>query len=192
MKLTRQTILFYFILIAVTVIVKVICSPQINLSGFSSVIAVALFAGITTKNKTNAFLLPLVALFLSDMILQGLHALNLFPYSGFYSGQIINYALFILITLIGIAFRNYKTAGIFASAIIAPTVFFLLSNFIVWKTQGAAMGYSNDINGLLQSYTFGLPFYRNSLIATIIFLPAFVAVYHWMLFRKLSLQSISH
>lgn len=188
MKLTRQTILFYFILIAVTVIVKVICSPQINLSGFSSVIAVALFAGITTKNKTNAFLLPLVALFLSDMILQGLHALNLFPYSGFYSGQIINYALFILITLIGIAFRNYKTAGIFASAIIAPTVFFLLSNFIVWKTQGAAMGYSNDINGLLQSYTFGLPFYRNSLIATIIFLPAFITVYHWMVYGKLSLQ----
>ena len=188
MKLSKQTILFYFILIAVTVIVKVICAPQINLSGFSSVFAVALFAGITTKDKTDAFFLPLVALFLSDMILQGLHALNLFPYSGFYSGQITNYALFILITLIGIVFRNYKTAGIFAAAIIAPTVFFLLSNFIVWKTQGAAMGYSNDINGLMQSYTFGLPFYRNSLISTIIFLPAFVALYHWMRYKQFSLQ----
>jgi hypothetical protein len=188
MKLSKQTILFYFILIAVTVIVKVICAPQINLSGFSSVFAVALFAGITTKNKTNAFLLPLIALFLSDVILQGLHALNLFPYSGFYSGQIINYALFILITLIGIAFRNYKIAGIFASAIIGPTVFFLLSNFIVWKTQGTAMGYSNDITGLMQSYTFGLPFYRNSLISTIVFLPAFIALYHWMRYKQFSLQ----
>lgn len=188
MKFSKQTILFYFILIAVTVIVKVICAPQINLSGFSCVIAVALFAGITTKDKTKAFLLPLAALFLSDAILQGLHALNLFPYSGFYSGQIINYALFILITLIGIAFRNNKTAGVFASAIIAPTLFFLLSNFVVWKTQGAVMGYSNDINGLLQSYAFGLPFYRNSLIATVIFLPAFIAVYHWMMYGKLSLQ----
>ena len=190
MKLSKQTILFYFILIAVTVIVKVICAPQINLSGFSSVFAVALFAGITTKNKTNAFLLPLVALFLSDVILQGLNALNLFPYSGFYSGQVINYALFILITLIGIAFRNYKTAGIFAAAIIAPTVFFLLSNFIVWKTQGTAMGYSNDINGLMQSYVFGLPFYRNSIISTIIFLPAFIAVYHWMRYQNFSLSTI--
>lgn len=188
MKLSKQTLLFYFILIAVTVIVKVICAPQINLSGISSVFAVALFAGITTKDKANAFLLPLIALFLSDVILQGLHALNVFPYSGLYSGQIINYALFILITLIGIAFRNYKTAGIFASAIIAPTVFFLLSNFIVWKTQGAAMGYSNDITGLMQSYTFGLPFYRNSLIATVIFLPSFIAAYHWMVYGRLSLQ----
>ena len=192
MKLSKQTILFYFILIAVTVIIKVICAPQINLSGFSSVFAVALFAGITTKDKTDAFLLPLVALFLSDMILQGLHALNLFPYSGFYSGQIINYALFILITLVGIVFRNYKTAGIFAAAIIAPTVFFLLSNFIVWKTQGVAMGYSNDINGLMQSYVFGLPFYRNSLISTIIFLPAFIALYHWLRYKQFSLQKSSN
>jgi hypothetical protein len=189
MKLSKQTILFYFILIAITVIVKVICAPQINLSGFSSVIAIALFAGITTKDKTKAFLLPLIALFLSDVFLQGLHALNLFPYSGFYSGQIINYALFILITLIGIALRNYKTVGIFGAAVIGPTVFFLLSNFIVWKTQGAAMGYSNDMNGLMQSYAFGLPFYRNSLIATIVFLPAFIATYHWMVDKKLSLAA---
>lgn len=188
MKLSKQTIFFYFILIAVTVIVKVICAPQISLSGFSSVFAVALFAGITKKDRTNAFLLPLIALFFSDVLLQVLHSLNLFPYSGFYSGQIINYALFILITLIGIAFRNYKTAGIFAAAIIGPTAFFLLSNFVVWKTQGAAMGYSNDVNGLMQSYALGLPFYRNSLISTIIFLPVFVALYHWMMYKKLSLQ----
>jgi hypothetical protein len=190
MKLPKQTILFYFILIAVTVIVKLICAPQINLSGFSNVIAIALFAGITVKDKTKTFLLPLIALFFSDALLQVLHGLNLFPYSGFYSGQIINYALFILITLTGIAFRNYKTAGIFAAAIIGPTIFFLLSNFIVWKTQGAAMGYSNDVNGLMQSYVLGLPFYRNSLISTIIFLPAFIALYHWMMYNKLSLQQV--
>ena len=188
MKLSKQTILFYFILIAITVIVKVICAPQISFSGFSSVIAVALFAGVTAKDKTKAFLLPLVTLFLSDMLLQVLHVLNLFPYSGFYSGQIINYALFILITLIGIAFRNYKTAGIFGAAVIGPTVFFLLSNLVVWKTQGPAMGYSNDINGLMQSYAFGLPFYRNSLISTIIFLPAFVAFYHWLVYGRFRLK----
>lgn len=189
MKLSRQTIIFYFILIAVTVIIKIICAPQINLSGFSSVIAVALFAGITTKEKTKVFLLPLITLFLSDVLLQILHVLNLFPYSGFYSGQIYNYALFVLITLIGISLRSYKIAGIFLAALIAPTVFFLLSNFIVWKTQGLIMGYENNFNGLMQSYTFGLPFYRNSLIATIIFLPAFIALYQRVKYGKFSLQT---
>lgn len=189
MKLSKQTIIFYFILITVTVIVKVICAPQINLSGFSSVIAVALFAGIATKDKTKAFLLPLVTLFLSDVLLQVLHILNLFPYSGFYSGQIYNYALFALITLAAIGFRNYKIIGIFAAALAAPTIFFLLSNLIVWKTQSLIMGYNNDISGLMQSYTFGLPFYRNSLISTLIFLPAFIMLYHWIKYQKFSLSS---
>ncbi|MEP6513368.1 MAG: DUF6580 family putative transport protein [Parafilimonas sp.] len=189
MKLTRQTIIFCFILVAVTTLVKVICAPQIDLSGFSCVLAVSLFAGLTIKDKKKAFLLPLLTLFISDVLLQALHLLNLFPYKGFYGGQIYNYSLFILLTLLGIGLRNYKTTGIVAAAFIGPTVFFLLSNFIVWKTQGQAMGYSNNFSGLMQSYTFGIPFYRNSLVSTIIFLPAFVVLYHWMIYRKFSLEA---
>ena len=189
MKLTKQTILFLFILVAVSTIVKIICAPQINLSGFTCVIAVSLFAGLTIKDKKIAFLFPLLALFISDVLLQGLYALNLFPYSGFYSGQITNYALFILITLIAISLRNYKIAGIVAAAFIGPTVFFLLSNFVVWKTQGAVMGYSNNFSGLMQCYVFGIPFYRNSLVSTVIFLPAFIVAYHWLVFGKLKLQT---
>ncbi len=175
MKLTRQTIIFCFILIAVTTLIKVICAPQIDLSG-------------SVKEKKIAFLLPLLTLFISDVLLQVLHTLNLFPYPGFYNGQLYNYALFILITLTGIALRNYKIAGIVIAAFMGPTIFFLLSNFIVWKTQGSAMGYSNDLSGLMQSYTLGLPFYRNSLVSTFIFLPFFIALYHRMLYGKFSLQ----
>jgi hypothetical protein len=120
-------------------------------------------------------------------LLQGLHALNLFPYEGFYSGQIINYLLIFVLTLAGFAFRNFKTAGIVAAAFIGPILYFLLSNFIVWKTQAAIMGYNTDISGLWQSYTFGLPFYRNSLISTIIFLPAFIALYNWMQYKRFTL-----
>jgi len=187
MKLTKQTILFFFILVAVSTLVKIICAPQINLSGFTCVMAVSLFAGLMIKEKQLAFLLPLLTLLLSDLLLQLLHVLNLFPFKGFYSGQVINYVLFLLLTLIGIALRNYKTAGIIAAALVGPTVVFLLSNFVVWKTQAAVMGYNTDISGLWQSYTFGLPFYRNSLISTIIFLPAFIVLYNWMTRRKLAL-----
>lgn len=188
MKLTKQTILFLFILVALSTLVKIICAPQINLSGFTCVMAVSLFAGLIIKDKTHAFILPLITLLTSDIILQVLHVLNVFPYAGFYSGQIINYILFMLLTLIGIGLRNYKTAGIVAAAFIGPTVFFLLSNFFVWKTQAAIMGYNQDISGLMQSYTFGLPFYRNSLISTFVFLPAFVVLYNQLMYRRFKLQ----
>lgn len=187
MKLSRQTIIFFFILVVISTLVKIICAPQINLSGFTAVIAVSLFAGLTIRDKKLAFLLPLVTLFVSDILLQVLYLINVFPYAGFYSGQIINYVLFILLTLTGLALRNYKTAGIIAAAFVGPTLFFLLSNFIVWKTQAELMGYNTNISGLWQSYTFGLPFYRNSLLSTAVLLPVFMVFYNIMLNRKLTL-----
>jgi len=187
MKLSRQTIIFFFILIAVSTLVKVLCAPQINLSGFTAVIAISLFAGLTIEDKKLAFLLPLLTLFITDVLLQVLHAVNLFPYSGFYSGQIINYILFVLLTSVGVLFRNFKTVGIIAAAFIGPAVFFLLSNFVVWKFQADIMGYNKDISGLWQSYSLGVPFYRNSLISTFIFLPAFIALYNRIVYGKFEL-----
>lgn len=192
MKFSKQIIILFFILVAASTLVKILCAPQINFSGFTAVIAVSLFAGLTIQNKKLAFLFPLLTLFISDVLLQVLHAINLFPYSGFYSGQILNYILFFLLTSIGIVFKNYKTAGIVAAAFIGPTVFFLLSNFIVWKTQADIMGYNKNISGLWQSYSFGLPFYRNSLISTFIFLPAFIALYNRIKYGRFSLAHAGH
>lgn len=188
MKVSKQVILFFLVLVAISTLVKMVCAPNINLSGFTAVIAVALFSGLVVKNKKLAFLLPLATLFLSDVLLEILHAFNAFPYSGFYGGQIINYILFILVTFLGILLRNLKTAGVVAGAFAGPTVFFLLSNLLVWKMQGTTLGYNEDISGLWQSYTQGLPFYRNSLISTIIFLPAFIAGYNLVRFGKLQWQ----
>src|SRR5436853_889495 len=146
MNLKKQTILFLFIAVVISTLVKVICAPQINFSGVTSIMAVSLFAGLTIKDKATAFLFPLLTLFISDVLLQGLHELNLFPYEGFYSGQITNYLLIFVLTLAGFAFRNFKTPGIVAGAFIGPVLYFLLSNFIVWKTQAAIMGYNTDIS----------------------------------------------
>ena len=108
MKLSKQTIFFFLILVVVSTLVKIICAPQINLSGFTAVMAVSLFAGLTIRDKNLAFLFPLITLFISDILLQVLHVLNIFPFAGFYSGQIINYILFILLTFIGIGLEIIK------------------------------------------------------------------------------------
>src|SRR5690242_4973108 len=118
MKLSKKIVILFFVLIAVSTLVKIVCAPQINLSGFTAVIAVALFAGLTIKDKRLAFLFPLLTLFISDVLLQTMHAMNLFPFAGFYSGQITNYILFALLTLVGMGLRNYKTAGMLTAAFV--------------------------------------------------------------------------
>jgi hypothetical protein len=192
MKFSKQLVIFFFILVGISTLVKLICAPQINLSGFTAIIAVSLFAGISIRDKRITFLFPLLAVFISDVLLQALHAMNLFPFAGFYSGQLANYVCIAIITLIGMAFRNLKTVGIIGAAVVAPTIFFLLSNFFVWKFQADAIGYNKDISGLWQAYTFGLPFYRNSLISTFIFLPAFIVLYNRIMYGKFELAHAQH
>lgn len=188
MKINKKTLLFFLVLVAVTTLVKVLCAPNINFSGFSAGIAVALFAGFTIKDTRKVVLLPLLTLFISDVLIQLLHFANIFPFAGFYENQWINYLLILGTSFIGVLFRKAGLAGIFASSIIAPTVFFLISNYIVWATQASLLGYSKDFNGLMDCYNLALPFYRNSVISTVIFLPSFIACYHWLMQGKLSLQ----
>ncbi len=187
MKLNKRFIVFCLILISISTVIKIICAPQINLSGFTSIIAVAAFSGLMIKDKSLAFLLTLATLFISDAIIQMLYFANWFPFAGFYTDQLYNYALLLLITGIGMLLRNLKTPGIVLSVIIAPVLFFLISNYIVWATNGG-LGYSRNFAGLMQCYSAGLPFYRNSLISTAIFLPAFIGLYHWMMRGKLLVE----
>lgn len=188
MKFNTRTLIFLFILIAITTLVKVVCAPQINLSGFSAGLAVALFAGFIEKDPKKALLLPLITLFISDIFIQALHMAGLFDFAGFYQNQWINYLLITSLAFAGMLLRRGGLTGMISAAIIGPALFFFVSNYLVWSTQRNLLGYSNNLSGLMECYRAGIPFYRNSMIATLIFLPSFVGLYHWVVNGKPSLQ----
>lgn len=184
MKLNNRSIVFVAVLISVTTLVKIICAPVIGLSGFTTIIALAVFAGMSVKEKNASFLLPLIALFVSDVIIEALYQFNLFDFQGFYKHQFVNYGLLLISTLLGWAIKGNKFSSIALASFAAPTVFFLLSNFTVWA--GNTTMYTKDFNGLMQCYEMGLPFYRNSLIATFAFMPVILFAYNYLVKSKSS------
>jgi hypothetical protein len=187
MKLNRNTIIFYIALVVITTLIKVICAPRLEFSGTTGIIALALFAGLVDMEKKQAFLLPLIALFVSNLIIDVLFRLNMFPFAGFYKWQFIEYALLgFALTGMGMLLNKLKTTGAILGIITGPTVFFIISNFIVWLASRNALGYSNDFKGLMNCYAAGLPFYRNSLLSTAILLPVFIASYQWLVKGRLA------
>ncbi|MEO6355620.1 MAG: DUF6580 family putative transport protein, partial [Ferruginibacter sp.] len=91
---------------------------------------------------------------------------------GFYSGQIVNYVLFIGLTVIGFAIQQTKPAQIITGAFAGTTMYFILSNFAVWIGGGldiANQPYPKTMAGLMHCFAEALPFYRGSLYATLIF-----------------------
>lgn len=185
MKFNGRLLLFGFILVCLTTASKYFFGPNLAWSGFTPVIAIALFSGMIIKDRKFSFLLPLVALFLSDAIIHILFRLDLFDYAGFYSGQWINYSILLISTLIGWMLKGRSYSSLFLGAIAAPTVYFFVSNGLVWR--GSEAEYGRDFSGLMTCYAAGLPFFRNALISTMLFFPVILFLYNYLAQRKSSL-----
>ena len=182
MKVSGKLIVFTFILVALATACKYFFGPDLAWSGFSPVIAIALFSGFIIRQKDISFLLPLLALIISDAAIQLLYEKGSFPYPGFYHGQWKNYLILLIATLIGWALKGKKASSLIIGAVAAPTLFFLVSNLNVWMSQEVL--YPKNFGGLMTCYAAGLPFYKNALIAMIVFLPLILFTYNFMTRNK--------
>ena len=115
----------------------------------TSIAAVALFGGAYFSDRRAAFLVPLAALFLSDLVL------------GFYRHMEVIYSSFTLITCIGLWLRRSRSAPRIAGAALAGSaLFFLLTNLGVWAFGSL---YPATLDGLIACYVAAIPFLWNTL-----------------------------
>jgi len=118
------------------------------------VAAIALFAGARFADKRMAFLVPLAAMFLSDLVL------------GLYPLLPVIYGSLALIVGLGFLLRRRESAARIAGAGLAGAVlFFLITNFAVWAVPSGTL-YPKTAAGLLDCYAAGLPFFRNEVLGT--------------------------
>ena len=160
----KNSIIFSIFCWLITILCKLYFSTQLMWGGFSPIIAIALISGITLE-KNVSFLLPLVSLFISDIVIEILNCFHLFPFHGLYTGQILNYGLLLAVTMIGWLAKNYRLLV----SLVGPMFFFITSNFFVWFFGG--LGYADNCYGLISCYIAGIPFLLNSITATLVFLP---------------------
>lgn len=183
MKVNRSLFISLFIMILMSSLYRIMPNRP---WGFAPQWAIAIFAGVIFKNdKKWAFIMPVLSMFISDLLYQVLYLNGLTPIAGFYGGQWLNYLLFAGLAFYGFVLNTKKVSGLVGAAIAAPTTYFLLSNFIVWAGGG---GYhrGKTFSGLIATYVDGLPFYRTSIISTLIFGAVLFGAYYLSIdsFRK--------
>lgn len=165
MKWNRSFLVALVLMVLTTALYRIFPRPL----GFAPQIALALFAGaIFVKDKKWAFVLPLVSMLVSDALYQVLYGMGWSDIPGFYKGQALNYLLFAGITVLGFTIRENSWLSKGIAAVVAPTLFFLVSNGLVWW-KGGGWQRPKTFDGLVQTYVDGLPFYPNSIYATVFF-----------------------
>jgi hypothetical protein len=132
-----------------------------HLPNFTPIAAMALFGGVYL-NKKLAFIIPLAAMFMSDIFL------------GFHQTMPYVYGSFILAGVIGLWLKNHKSAkNVICASLISSILFFLITNFGVW----AAGWYPKNLSGLFESYVMGIPFFKNTVFGDLVYTGLFFGGY---------------
>jgi hypothetical protein len=179
MKISKQLIVSFILLIVIASLYRIMPGRPY---GFAPMIAMAIFGGAVIKDKKFAFLLPLLAMFVSDGLYQLLYINGVGSIPGFYEGQFLNYLLFAGLTVFGFFIKNFNVKRIAIASLSAPTAYFIISNFLVWISASPLAGFARPktFDGLLMCYADGLPFYPWSLASTFVFSAVFFGSYYFM------------
>lgn len=154
-------------LIIIGVISRLIPHP----ANFTAITGIAIFSG-------NIFI-PLLSMFISDIII------------GFDNLEIRTtvYGSVALAALIGKFVRkNPKFMNIAYGTLTASVLFFIITNFAVWKFGGL---YPKDLGGLATSYILALPFFKNALLGDFFYTGTLFGVMKfWSSFKIFGLSAL--
>ena len=153
-----------FVAVAALILIAALSRLLPHLPNMTAVGAMALFGGAYATNRFAAFILPLISLFLSDLILNNVvySAFNNGQFVWFYDGAIWVYSAVALTVLVGLSLaKNINSKSVLLASIACSIIFFLMSNFGTWQS---GIMYPKTMTGLLTCYVAGLPYFLNSLI----------------------------
>lgn len=137
-------------------------------ANFAPIGGMALFGAAYFSKRYWAFIIPIVSMWLTDLVLNNVVYSQYFDhFVWFYQGFYWTYGAFVLIGLLGfVILKQIKIQNLILASLLASIVFFLVSNFGVWASTTM---YPKDFIGLITCYTAGLPFFKNTLLGDLVY-----------------------
>lgn len=132
-------------------------------ANFTPVGAVSLFGGAYFTDKKKAYLVPLLTLFISDLLINYLYYHH---FVLFYEGAIWVYISFAAMVYIGTIIPKINVANVILASLCAVLVHWLLTDIDPWL-HGTM--YSKGLNGYFESLISAIPFERSLLMGNLIY-----------------------
>jgi len=131
-----------------------------HLPNFTPVVALALFGGAYLK-KEQAVIVPLLLMIISDCVI------------GFHDTFLFTWGSVAAVALLGLHLRERKSAGsVLVYSLSSAVLFFIVTNFGAWPAL-----YPHTAAGLLECYVAAIPFFRYTLISTLVYSIIFFGAY---------------
>lgn len=135
---------------------------------FSPIGAICLFGAAYFSNRILAVLVPLAAVFISDLVINNFIYK---PTGGFvflYDGFYWPYATFAAIAILGMfTLKKINIKTVIFSSLGASVLFFLVTNFACWP--GSSSIYTQDFTGLMTCYAAGIPYFGATILGDLFY-----------------------
>jgi hypothetical protein len=119
--------------------------------------AMALFGGVYFAGRKTALLVPLAAMYISDLVL----GFFFYDFGWFHGLMPFIYASFAATVCLGLLIRRRLTPlTVGGAALMGSVLFFFITNFGVWLVGNL---YPKTLAGFLSCYVAAIPFFRNTL-----------------------------
>lgn len=143
-----------------------------HVPNFTPTESIAIFGAAYLGRKYLMFVVPLVVLYLSDFIINNTIARSFFTEQDgiVWLDQYMIYntiAILLMVLLSSQLLKKVTAINVLLSVVSASVIFFMITNFGSWASEKSI--YPSDFNGLMMSYTAGLPFFRSTLMGNVIF-----------------------
>lgn len=149
-----------YLLLIFAILSRVI--PHAGWLNFTAVGGALLYFG--ARRSRREMMAPLLALMATD------YALTVFTYHYAFHWQayVVTWAWYLAAMFLGRILLRARTTWLrsLTGVALGPTSFFVVSNYAVWA---AGDMYPHTAGGLMTCFAAGIPFYRNDLISTAIF-----------------------
>lgn len=146
-----------------------------HLPNFTPITAMALYGG-ANLSKRSALFVPLIAMIVSDYLLLYVSPYRtdfsrIHPISAmFHTTTLYVWGSFAVSGLIGLwLLNNKKPSYIVLASFFASVQFFIITNFGAW----AGGMYDRSLDGLLQSYIMGVPFFKWTILGDLFYTAVF-------------------
>ncbi|MFO7847088.1 MAG: DUF6580 family putative transport protein [Balneolaceae bacterium] len=149
---------------------------------FTPLGAIALFGAAYFSQKRWAFIVPIVALWLSDLFLNNMVYAEYYDgFALFTSGFLYIYGAFALIAILGIKlFDKVTLPRVIGGALGGSVIFFIVSNFGVWITSPM---YPLTAEGLLMCYTAAIPFFHYTIAGNLVYCGVLFGGYEYLKYK---------
>lgn len=165
-KRTQSRVLPIVVLLLVAAASRLLPHPP----NFTPLGAMALLGSVTLGSMALAVLLPLLALYISDLVLNNV-VYAAYQESFTWGISVSTYLGFLAVVALGwllLRGRGLKAGRIFGVTLLGSLAFYLITNFFSWWIDPFGM-YADGPAGLLASYVAAIPFFFNSLAGDLFF-----------------------